>query len=332
MQAFMPGTQPRGTHAFDPASSSSQSAMNILTAVNAEEDGAEDCIDPSLDLPMANVPAADSSPLLPTSIPDTSLLGMAPSIASSSFSPLNLGTSSASSGSKPPPSSSLPPTVYPIPIPPHDVSMGSAHSITTGSDAGSSQLRKRKYDARSTSGVQPPRSKRASNSKTSDLNPVIISNALNSTLNRIADVMERTLDVTAVATAPATSVPPPSIVASSIESQTALLSSTISQSLDPLSNPSSTSASTTEILDQAIRIVSADDSPLSEDELFSASLFFTSASEDAIRAARTFIALSNNQVVQYRFLRRQLETAALLPGKGKSKAMDMEDGDGSMIY
>jgi hypothetical protein len=61
-------------------------------------------------------------------------------------------------------------------------------------------------------------------------------------------------------------------------------------------------------------------------------LFFTSALEDAIHAARTFIALNNNQVVQYCFLRCQLETAALLPGKGKSKAMDMEDGDGSMIY
>jgi hypothetical protein len=149
--------------------------------------------------------------------------------------------------------------------------------------------------------------------------------------------MEQTLDVTTVnmapsATAPATSVPPPSVVASPIISQTARLSSTISQSLDPLSNSSSSSTSTTEILDQAIRIISADDSPFSEDELLLASLFFTTTSEDAIHAAQTFIALSNNQVVQYHFLHCQLEIAALLPGKGKSKAMDMEDGDGSMIY
>ena len=65
--------------------------------------------------------------------------------------------------------------------------------------------------------------------------------------------------------------------------------------------------------------------------MLAASLFFTSASEDAVRAARTFVALSNNQVVQHRFLLRQLDTAALLPGRGKGKAM--EDGDDhSMTY
>src|SRR6266436_2867911 len=102
--------------------------------------------------------------------------------------------------------------------------MGLSCSITTGS-AGSSQLRKRKHDARSMSGMQPPSSKQASKSKTNDLNPVIISNALNSTLNRIVDVMERTLDASTVTTAPPvivppTSVPPSSIVTSPIESQT----------------------------------------------------------------------------------------------------------------
>ena len=35
----MPGTQPQGTHAFNPASSSAQSAMQILNAVNTEEEG-----------------------------------------------------------------------------------------------------------------------------------------------------------------------------------------------------------------------------------------------------------------------------------------------------
>jgi len=90
--------------------------------------------------------------------------------------------------------------------------------------------------------------------------------------------------------------------------------------------------SNAEILNQAIRIISADDSFLSEDELLSASLFFTSASEDAIRVARSFIALCNNQVVQYRFLRRQLEIAALLPGRGKAKATDTEDDGNFMVY
>jgi hypothetical protein len=123
-------------------------------------------------------------------------------------------------------------------------------------------------------------------SKTSDLNPIVISNALNLTLNCMVDVMERTLDVTAVNTTPSltpptTSIPPPSIVTSPIESPTAPLLSTLSQSLGPLP----ASLSTTEILDQSIRIISANDSPLSEDELLSALLFFTSASEDAIHAA-----------------------------------------------
>ena len=54
-----------------------------------------------------------------------------------------------------------------------------------------------------------------------------------------------------------------------------------------------------EILDQAIRIISAEDSGLSEDELLSASLFFNSASEDAVHAARTFNTLGSNRVVKY---------------------------------
>jgi len=87
--------------------------------------------------------------------------------------------------------------------------------------------------------------------------------------------------------------------------------------------------STAEILDQVIRIISADNSSLSEDELFAASLFFTSGSEDAVRAAHTFLALGNNQAVQYHFLHRQLDTAALLLGRGKAKAAD---DDNFMVY
>jgi hypothetical protein len=192
--------------------------------------------------------------------------------------------------------------------------MGSAHSITTDNPSEAASGQKRKRDARSMSGVQPPISKRSSTrSKTNDLNPVIISNALNSTLNRMADVIQRSLDVTAAATSanptplatPSTipSVAPPPIVTSP--------------------------ATETEVLDQVIRTISTNNS-LSDDELLAASLFFTSATEDAVRAARTFIALGGNKVVQDRFLHQQLEMAALLPGKGKGKAV--EDGDHSMMY
>ena len=49
MQTFMPGTQPQGTHTFDPASSSSQSAMQMLDSINTEEEGAEDLL--GIDMP-----------------------------------------------------------------------------------------------------------------------------------------------------------------------------------------------------------------------------------------------------------------------------------------
>jgi hypothetical protein len=329
MQGFMPGVQPHGTHAFDP---SSHSVTEMLNAVNAEEDGAEDQVSP-LDLPMSNMPAAHaptSSPLinLGTSSSVISSSVVSPSVISS-FPPPDISASSSSGSTGPLPSSSLPPSVHPQQS---DTSMGSVHSITTGSEAG----QKCKRNARSMTGVQPPSSKRSSRSKTNNLNPVIISSALNLTLNPMADMMERSLDVTAatithtapLATAPTTSsAAPPSIVTSPVELQTTQLSSIPSQ---PLANSSSASASLTEILDQVIRIISADDSFLFDDELLSASLFVTSGSEDAVRAARTFIALGSNQAVQHHFLLHQLEIAALLPGKGKGKAV--EDDDHIMVY
>ena len=58
MKAFMPGTQPCGTHAFDPNNSSSQSAIQILNVVDAEEDEEEDQVGPPFDSPISNVPAA----------------------------------------------------------------------------------------------------------------------------------------------------------------------------------------------------------------------------------------------------------------------------------
>jgi hypothetical protein len=204
--------------------------------------------------------------------------------------------------------------------------MGSLYSRGSDSDAGSSQLRKRKHDGRSASDTRPP-SKRSLKSKTSDLNPVIISNALNSTLNRLADMMEKTLDATATAIAP--TAPPMTVIANTPPAASApsSVAQPSSQPPDPSSNPPLTSSE--EILNQAIRVTTSD-KDLSEDHLLAASLFFTSASEDAIRTARTYITLGNNEIVQRRFLLLQLDAAALLPGKGKGRAA--EEDHHSMMY
>jgi len=99
---------------------------------------------------------------------------------------------SASGHSLPPSSSSLAPTVHPHPASEQgDILMNSAHSFATMSNVGSSSsLGKCKRDARSSS-IQPPSSKRAAKGKTADLDPVIISNNLNSTLNHMVDTMEK---------------------------------------------------------------------------------------------------------------------------------------------
>jgi hypothetical protein len=65
---------------------------------------------------------------------------------------------------------------------------------------------------------------------------------------------------------------------------------------DQCPNPPNLSSSS-EILDQAIRIATVDDSSLTENEMLAASLFFTSASDDAVHAVRTDITLGNNRVV-----------------------------------
>ena len=169
----MPGTQPRGTHAFDPASSSSQSSTQILNSINTEEEEAEDQVDPLLDSSLATV-----SGLIPPGLDTFSTSSIIASLL-----PPHSGASSSSGCTNPPSSSSLPPTIYPQPTQQQDISMGSTQSITTGSDAGSTgRLRKRKYDASLASGMQPHSSKRSSTSKTDDLNPVVIMTTLNSTL------------------------------------------------------------------------------------------------------------------------------------------------------
>ena len=317
----MPGTQPRGTHSFDPSHSSAQSAQ-MLDTVNAEVDEAEDQGGPLLDTPLADIAdIADASTSFSLGL---DVLGKpsVPGLPSKFPSSLPLDFSS-SGGTGPPSSSSIPPMAH---SQRRDISMGSAFS---DSDPGNAQHRKRKHDGQSAGGTRPPSSKRSARGRTSDVNPVIISTALNSTLNRLVDVMVKSLDATAPTIAPPTTnaTPPTSespILASSslaIESQT-----TPSQ---PSSNQQSARESPQEILNKAMKVATSDIT-LSEDELLAASLFFTSATEEAVRVANTLISLNGNPAVQRLFLLRQHSVAALLPGKGKGKAV--EEGDDSMTY
>lgn len=177
-----------------------------------EEDGAEDQVGPLLCSPVANMLVAPVSVVSPLVLPD-----LGSSSTSLLIPPSDPSISSSSGSARPPLSSLLLLTVISHPTQKRNLSMS---SVTTGSKAGSSQSRKRKHDARLASGMQPPNSKQSSRSKTDDLNPVIISNALNLTLNHMVDVMERTLDVSTVTAAPppfTTSVAPPSIITSPVE-------------------------------------------------------------------------------------------------------------------
>jgi hypothetical protein len=170
--------------------------------------------------------------------------------------------------------------------------------------------------------MQPPSSKRAAKGKTSGLDPVIISHNLNSTLNRMVDVMEKSLETGSAAQSSA---------AQSSAAQSSATPSQIAQLL-PIPSPSlgpvaPASLSPDEILQQAITLTAADGF-LTEDELVAASIFFTTSSEDVVRAARTFVTLANNRAAQRRFLLTQLNTAALLPGRGKNK----DNNDDPMMY
>lgn len=312
MKGFMPGgsADPRGPNAFEPSTAgSSADAVQMLNNVNAEEDGEEDQDSPPFDTPLANIASTSSFPPV-TSDLNISEFGVTPSVASESAPSL---PPDFSGGTEPPSSSSLAPSAHHYSTQRHDVSMGSTLSHNTSSDPGNTQRRKRKHDGQSAVGTRS--SKRSARSKTSDLNPVIISNALNSTLNRLADVMEKTLDTTATTMAPAAPDAIPSISNSSTQSM----------SNPPLASSDSFQA----ILNQAIEMATSDDT-LSEVELLAASLFFTSATEEAVRVARTFNALKNKPAVQRSFLLRHLDAAALLPGKGKGRAV--EEGDDSMSY
>ena len=312
----MPGTHARGLHSFDPGSSSGTSATLVLNNVNAEDDGEEDRAGPPVDTTMANVPAAFTSTI------------------SSVFSPALAGDtvsfkSTDESNVMPPPfSSSISPTSHPdhVSQPPRRHASG-VHSAlsssqTTSSDARTtSSNRKRKHDA--TGDMPPSSSKRASRNRTETINPVIISSQLNSTLTRLADVMEKSLVVTA------NSIEVPTTHAAPLPSSS---SSSVIPSQLQVSGPPSTSSSLSdlEVLDKAFGIVVADKEFLSEDELLGASVLFSSTSNGAVRIARNFIALSNNPTVQHRFLVHQLNQAGHHTGKGKDKAT-RDDDDFQMI-
>jgi hypothetical protein len=305
----MPRAQARGTHSFDPGSLSSGSASQALDTVNAEDDGEEDQAGPPVDTPMANMPAAFSSAI-------SSLFPPAPRADTESLG----GASSSQSDAIPPPmTSSISPTTHPGHAPrsqKHRVNPALSH--TTSSDTPTtSSMRKRKRDA--TGDMPPPSSKRSSKNKTDTLNPVIISSQLNSTLVRLADVMEKSLDVSATSIDSPTTLPTP------------LPSSHASSSTPSQPGPPSTSSSDSEILDKAVGIVTADKDFLSEDDLLAAILFFSNTSNEVVRIARNFIALSNSPAVQHRYLLHQLTDAGLRSGKGKGKATANDDDDFPML-
>ena len=100
----------------------------------------------------------------------------------------------------------------------------------------------------------------------------------------MVDVMEKMLSSTAITTAPAAL---PTTNATDISSTV----TSPSQSTQPLPNPPL--ASLQEVLNQAMKIMTSDDT-LTQDQLLAVSLFFTSAMESAVHTAHTFIALNNN--------------------------------------
>ena len=163
----MPGTQPRGTHSFNPSSSSSVSATQAIDKVNAEEDGEEDQAGPPVDTPAANIPAAFTSAM-------SSLFSHDPSTAPFAGTPrcdapppphsmASFAGTPQSDALPPPSSSSVSPTTHPDHVShsqhvsrSQHVCVDSTFSCMTVSETSSSQ-QKRKHDA--TVGMPPPSSK-----------------------------------------------------------------------------------------------------------------------------------------------------------------------------
>jgi hypothetical protein len=266
---------------------------------------------------MANVPAAFTLAM-------SSLFPPPPDTVSESLDAID-STSQSGDAMPPPFSSSISPTTHPDHVPHSQkthVSVFSALSSTSHTSSSetptTSSKRKRKRDA--TGDMPSTSSKRVSKNKTETMNPVIISSQLNSTITRLVDVMEKSLDVTATSVEAPTTHPAPfpsSSYASSIPTQ---LPSTLSSS-----------SSDSEILDKALGIVTADKDFLSEDDLLAASLLFSNTSNEVVRIARTFIALSKTPSVQQRFLALQLKKAGLHVGKGKGRAIVNDDDDFPMF-
>lgn len=136
--------------------------------------------------------------------------------------------------------------------------------------------------------------------------------------------MEKSLDATATTTSVEPQIAQPPL---SSQPPSLMPSQTAGPSSAPSSTPASAFESHSEIIDQALNILTAEANRgvLSEDELLAASLLFTRTSEDIVRIARTFITLSSNEAVRHRFILRQLQDAGFLQGKGKGKDTGHED-------
>ena len=102
-------------------------------------------------------------------------------------------------------------------------------------------------------GTHPPSMKRWFKSKASNVNPVIMSTTLNSTINCMVDMMEKTLSSTAITTAPAAL---PTTNATNVSSTV----TSPSQSAQPLPNPPL--ASLQEVLNQAMKIMTPNQGPI----------------------------------------------------------------------
>jgi hypothetical protein len=118
---------------------------------------------------------------------------------------------------------------------------------------------------------------RTSRNKTETLNPVIITNQLNSTLTRLADIMEKSLDVTSTSIDTLTPHPAPS------PSSHALLIP--SQLPGPPSTQLLPSSSDSKVLNKALGIITADKDFLSEDDLLTTSPLFSNTLNEVVRIA-----------------------------------------------
>ncbi len=306
MASFMPGTQPRGGYAFDPASTSTAASI-MLGEVNAEPDGEEDQLGPPVGASTSTSAAALTSamttlftmPRVPgtayssTSTVDNSLTVVGHEDHLDAVSVVN---------------EALP---HPNPTTPADERQPSSSHVTSPASgvSGSARPGKHKHDASSTPDMRPPSSKRSSKTGASgskqepQLSPVVMVNALNGTLNRMVDVMQKSIDVseTLVATNPSALLSPTHL------SQV--------QAAPPASLSTPVTDDDEAMLTEAFHIASVNKEFLNDDEMVQACCLFTEHSSGNIRIARRYLDLKHNPTLQHLYLRKIL-------GMEKSKTME----------